>query len=180
MTGAVRAVVQTGLLAAAALLQACATTPPPAGGAPWTTGRLSLRADATAQQPAQSLSAAFELRGSGDAGELRLNSPLGTQLVAATWAPGQALLQTPEGERRFDSLEALSRQALGESLPLAALPDWLAARPWPAAAHTLNADGFEQLGWLVVTTRFAEGWVTAQRGTPPAVQLRVKLDRTGP
>ena len=47
-------------------------------------------------------------------------------------------------------------------------------------ADTLNAEGFEQLGWLVVTTRFAEGWVTAQRGTPSAVQLRVKLDRPDP
>jgi len=168
------------VLAASAALSGCATTLPSADGAPWTTGRLSLRADATAQQPAQSLSAAFELRGSGNAGELRLNSPLGTQLVAATWAPGQALLRTPEGERRFSSLEELSRQAIGESLPLAALPDWLAARPWPAAAHTLNAEGFEQLGWLVDITRFAEGWVTAQRGTPPAVLLRVKLDRPDP
>ena len=168
------------MLTAAAVLPACATLRDPADATAWTTGRLSLRADATAQQTAQSLSAAFELRGSGDAGELRLNSPLGTQLVTATWVPGQALLRTPQGERRFGNLDELSLQAFGESLPLAALPDWLAARPWPAAAHTLNANGFEQLGWLVVTTRFAEGWVTAQRGTPPAVQLRVKLDRTDP
>ena len=114
--------VRVFVVAAAAVLSACATTPPSADGVPWTTGRLSLRADATPQQPAQSLSAAFELRGSGDAGELRLNSPLGTQLVAATWAPGQALLRTPEGERRFSSLEELSRQALGESLPLPPCP----------------------------------------------------------
>lgn len=172
--------VRVALLTAAVLLSACATLRDPADGATWTTGRFSLRADATAQQTEQSLSAAFELRGTGDAGELRLNSPLGTQLVAATWVPGQALLLTPQGERRFGNLDELSRQAFGESLPLAALPDWLAARPWPAAAHTPNANGFEQLGWLVVTTRFAEGWVTAQRGTPPAVQLRVKLDRTDP
>ena len=167
-------------LAAAALLAGCASTPPATDGARWTTGRLSLRADATAQQPAQSLSAAFELRGSRDSGELRLNSPLGTQIAAATWAPGQATLRTPEGERRFGSLEDLSRQALGEALPLTALSDWLAARPWPGATHTLKPDGFEQLGWLVVTQRFSQGWVSAQRLMPPAVQLRVKLDRTEP
>ena len=165
------------ILAACALLSGCASTPPTSDGTPWTTGRLSLRVEATAQQPAQSLSAGFELRGSGDSGELRLNSPLGTQLVAATWMPGRATLRTPQGERQFGSLEELSRQALGEPLPLSALSDWLAARPWPGAAHTLNSEGFEQLGWLVVTQRFSEGWVSAQRATPPAVQLRVKLDR---
>ena len=167
-------------MAAAVLLAGCASTPPTSEGAAWTTGRLSLRVEATAQQSVRSLSAAFELRGSGDSGELRLNSPLGTQLVSATWTPGQATLRTPEGERRFGSLEELSRQALGEPLPLSALGDWLAARPWPGAAHTLKPDGFEQLGWLVVTARFSEGWVSAQRAAPPAVQLRVKLDRAEP
>ena len=164
-------------LAAALLLSGCASIPPPAGAAPWTTGRLSLRVEATAQQPAQSLSVAFELRGSGDFGELRLNSPLGTQLVAATWVPGQATRRTPQGERRFGSLEELSRQALGEPLPLSALSDWLTGRPWPGAVHTLKSEGFEQLGWLVITQRFTEGWVSAQRVMPPAVMLRVKLDR---
>ena len=168
------------VLVAVALLAGCASAPPASDGAPWTTGRLSLRVEATAQQPAQSLSAAFELRGSGDSGELRLNSPLGTQLVAATWVPGLATLRTPEGERRFGNLDELSRQALGEPLPLSALSDWLAARPWPGAAHKLNSEGFEQLGWLVVTQRFTEGWVSAQRTAPPAVQLRVKLDRPEP
>ena len=173
MTGSVWRVA----VAAAWLLSGCASTPPPADGAPWTTGRLSLRADATAQQPAHSLSAAFELRGSGDSGELRLNSPLGTQLVAATWVPGLATLRTPQGERRFSSLDELSREALGEPLPLSALGDWLAGRPWPGAVHTLKSDGFEQLGWLVVTHRFSEGWISAQRLMPPAVRLRVKIDR---
>ena len=173
MTGCVRRVV----LAAAVLLSGCASTPSPSDGALWTTGRLSLRADATPQQPAQSLSAAFELRGSGGSGELRLMSPLGTLLAAASWAPGLATLRTPEGERRFGSLDELSREALGEPLPLAALTDWLAGRPWPDAAHAPKPDGFEQLGWLVVTSRFSEGWVSAQRAAPPAVQLRVKLDR---
>ena len=98
-------------------------------------------------------------------------------MVAATWVPGLATLRTPEGERRFGSLDELSRQALGEPLPLSALSDWLAGRPWPSAVHTLKSDGFEQLGWLVITQRFSEGWISAQRATPPAVTLRVKIDR---
>lgn len=164
--------------AAVALAAGCATTPPPGpGGAPWTSGRMSLRVEATPERIAQSVSAAFELRGAGERGELRLSSPLGTLLAAAVWAPGQAVLRSPEGERRFASLDELARQALGEPLPLAALPDWLAGRPWSEAPHEVQADGFAQLGWRVQTVRLAEGWITALRVAPPAVQLRVKLDR---
>jgi outer membrane lipoprotein LolB len=161
-----------GLLALG--LGACATPPDPAGG--WTLGRLALRVDATPERPAQSLSAGFELRGSDVAGELRLVSPLGTQVAAARWGPGLALLQTGEGERRFASLDALSREALGEPLPLAALPDWLAGRPWRGAAHTALSDGFEQLGWIVTTAALAEGLLQARRIAAPAVSLRVRLD----
>ena len=162
-----------------ALAAGCASTPP-SGMEPWTTGRLSVRVDATASQPAQNQSAAFELRGSSESGELRLISPLGQVVAAARWSPGAASLRSADGERHFESLDALSRQALGEVLPLAALPDWLAGRPWPSAAQQPQAEGFAQLGWLVRTDRLAEGWVTALRSTPPAVLLRVKLDRSEP
>ena len=158
----------------------CASTPPSPDASPWTSGRLSLRVGPSADRPLQDLSAAFELRGGGDSGELRLLSPLGTLLVAARWAPGSAFIRTPEGERGFDSLDDLSRQALGESLPLAALPDWLAGRPWPTRPHSAFPGGFEQLGWSVQTERLAQGWIAAQRSAPPAVQLRVKLDRSEP
>lgn len=141
---------------------------------------MSLRVDATPERPAQSVSAAFELRGSAQQGELRLVSPLGTQLVAARWQPGVALLTTPEGEQRFASLEALSRQALGEAVPLAALPDWLAGRPWPDAPHQPSPDGFAQLGWQVQTQRRGEGWISARRAAPPMVELRVRLDLPQP
>lgn len=161
-------------LAAALLLAGCATAPDPAGG--WTHGRLALRVDATPERPAQSLNAGFELRGTDREGELRLISPLGTQVAAARWGPGLALLQTGEGERRFASLDALSREALGEPLPLAALPDWLAGRPWRGAAHTALGDGFEQLGWVVTTAALAEGQLQARRAAAPAVSLRVRLD----
>ena len=167
-------------LLAAALLAACATPRPQEGEGPWTTGRLSIRVDASAERTVQSLSAGFELQGNGAAGELRLNSPLGTRLVSALWAPGVALLRTPEGERRFGSLDELSRQALGEALPLAALPDWLGGRPWADAAHAVIEGGFEQLGWQVLLTRRGEGWIEARRAAPPAVLLRVRLDGTDP
>jgi len=165
-------------LVAAALLAACATPPAP-GEAPWTSGRLSVRVDAGAGQATQSMSAAFELRGDGQSGELRLNSPLGTRVAQARWAPGVAVLETPEGEQRFDTLEQLSRQALGEVLPLAALPDWIAGRPWPAAPHVMARDGFEQLGWSVRLAHPAEGWIEARRATPPEVLVRVQFDETG-
>ncbi len=164
-----------GLGAAASLaLAGCATRPEDAGG--WTSGRLALRVDAAAGRAAQSLSAGFELRGDDRAGELKLLSPLGTQVAAARWAPGLALLLGSDGERRFDSLEALSTEALGEPLPLAALPDWLAGRPWRGAPHLVRDDGFEQLGWAVTTAALAEGQLLARRDAAPAVTLRVRLD----
>ncbi len=161
----------------AALLSACATPPPATGELPWTAGRLSLRVEATPQRAQQSLGVAFEVRGTGEQGELRLTSPLGTQVAAARWAPGLAVLRTSEGERSFTNLDELSREALGEALPLAALPDWLNGRPWTAAAHTPRSDGFEQLGWQVQTDRLAQGWVSASRAAAPAIELRARLDR---
>ena len=161
-------------------LAGCATPPAPPDESPWTTGRLSLRVEASAERPQQSLSVAFELQGNGVRGELRLNSPLGTQLATARWASGRALLRTTDGEREFADLDDLSRQALGEALPLAALPDWLSGRPWSGAPHGAQPDGFEQLGWRVQTERQFEGWITARRERPPAVHLRVKLERPEP
>lgn len=160
-------------------LVGCATPVQGPKSNPWTTGRLSLRVDATAQKPSQGLSAGFELRGNGDAGELRLLSPLGTRLVTAIWGSGRASLQTGDGERAFASLDELALEALGEPLPLAALPDWLAGRPWPRQPFRALPDGFEQLGWQVSTTERLEGRVAARRESPPAVQLRVRLDLPG-
>ena len=160
-------------LLASVLLAGCATVP---DASPWTSGRLSVRIDTQGEAPARSLGTAFDLRGDGQRGELRLNSPFGTRLAAARWAPGQAVLTTPEGEQRFESLDDLSYKALGEVLPLAALPDWLLGRPWVGAAHLALDDGFEQLGWRVVLARLGEGWIEARRAAPPGVVVRVKLD----
>lgn len=172
-----RAAALLAALAGLAFMLAGCATPAP-DEAPWTSGRLSVRIDADGERAAQSVSAAFELRGDGHGGELRLNSPLGTRMATARWAPGRALLDDGRGERAYDSLAALSQQALGEALPLEALPDWLAGRPWAGAPHEAAATGFAQLGWQVDLSRRAEGWIALHRARPPAVQVRVKLDDT--
>lgn len=117
--------------------------------------------------------ASFELFGDPRAGRLELSLSLGSLVARASWSPSVVALQTPEGERRFDDLDALTREMLGEPVPVAALFDWLKARPWPAAPHQMTAKGFEQLGWRIeprlpalVATRLAE----------PVVTLRAKLE----
>ncbi len=164
------------LFTALPLLQACSAWPTRNAASAWTQGRLLLRVDATASQAAQSVTAAFELQGDSNSGELRLLTPLGTRLATALWSPRQVLLTTPEGERSFSSLDELSQQALGQSVPLAALPDWLAGRPWPGAAFQTQAQGFEQLGWQVDTAGRDQGLVEARRPNVPAVLLRVRLE----
>lgn len=165
-------------LGAALLLGACAT-PPPQGEPPWAQGRLALRVDATDTRPAQSLNLGFELRGDGEQGELRLTGPLGTRVAEARWNAREAVLDSGQGAVRYASLDALAAQALGEPLPLQALPPWLAGRPWAGAPHRplpAPAVGFEQLGWQVDLSRHAEGHVQARRDAPPAVVLRVRLE----
>jgi outer membrane lipoprotein LolB len=157
-------------------LAACASPPPVSDQGPWMSGRLQVRVEAVADQPVRSVAAAFELRGDGEQGEIRLSTPLGTQMARATWSSVGVTLGTPSGERQFRTLDELSREAFGEALPLAAWPDWLAGRPWSGAAHVPSANGFEQLGWQVQVDRRAQGLIEARRTAPPAVLLRVRLD----
>ena len=164
-------------LAALSLLLGGCATPVPPGQADWLSGRLSLRVDAAPAAPARQMSSAFELRGDGARGELRLNSPLGTLLAAASWAPGEARLVTPEGERRYADLDAMSREALGEALPLRALPAWLRGQRWEGSPSQATAEGFEQLGWQIGLQRFSDGWVEIRRQSPPAVLLRALVER---
>lgn len=162
----------------AALLAGCATTPAPDVGPAWTTGRLSVRVQPHGDQPGHSASAAFELRGDSGSGELNLSSPLGLRIASARWTASRVVLDTGEGDREYANLDALSQQALGEVLPLAALPDWLAGRPWSQAPHQAAPDGFEQLGWRVSLARRSEGLVEAERRAPPVILLRARLDTT--
>ena len=172
-----------GVLFIAVILGACATVPKPIGAdqAEVLSGRLSVRVDSVDGAAARSLSAAFELAGDATAGRFGLATPLGTVLAQARWAPGHVVLTTPQGETQFSDLNSLTREMLGEALPVAAFFDWLRGRPWPGAASAVSLapaePGFEQLGWNVSLARFDDAWVSARREQAPTVTVRAKLDR---
>ena len=168
--------------AAAILLAACANLAPlkPAAGDAFS-GRLALRVEPLGSAPARAFSAAFDLRGDPGAGALGLSTPLGSMLAQARWMPGEVVLATPQGTRRFADLDSLTREVLGESVPIEAWFDWLHGRPWPGAPSAARAGGsnFEQLGWTVDLGRFDEGAVSARRIEPlPVVTVRIQLDRS--
>lgn len=169
-------------LCLASALVGCATVDPtttPSDGAALS-GRLSVKVDAGAGSAARSMTAGFELSGRADNGTLDLTSPLGTLLARARWTSQGAVLVTPQGERRFQNLPALTRELLGEALPVAALYDWLRGRPWADAESIALASppdrSFSQLGWVVNLERFDDAEVTAHRADVPPITVRVKLN----
>ena len=167
---------------AATLLLAggCASLSPlPTGGTDETiSGRLAVRVEAAGSEPERSFSAAFDLRGNSRSGVLGLSTPLGSMLAQARWSPDAVTLATPQGKREFPSLDSLTREVLGESVPVEAWFDWLRGRPWPAAPSTALGDGgFAQLGWTVDLARLGDGRVSALREQPaPKVSVRIQLD----
>ena len=113
-------------------------------------------------------------------------------LALARWSPNEVVLTTPQGERAFASLAELTREAVGQSVPIEAWFDWLRGRPWPgapsiaatpipAAPATTAPGSFAQLGWKVDLSHFDEGSVVATRSEPaPTVTARIRLDRPAP
>lgn len=154
------------LACALLLLQACAAPPRPADTAPqaehWS-GRLGLL---VASEPPQSFFAGFELSGNPQAGELKLNSPLGSTLALMQWQPGQTLLRQGEQTRRYESLEALSQDVTGAAIPVRALFGWLNGTPQAVE------------GWEADLGGLPDGRLIARRLMPlPTAELRVVLER---
>lgn len=169
------------LFLAAVLLSGCASVarqpaPVVAEGDVQLSGRLSVTV-AGAAGKATGGAAGFQLSGNPAAGRLELISPLGTLAARASWSAGAVSLQTPEDERRFDDLDALTQELLGEAIPVAALFDWLSGKPWPQAASVATSQGFEQLGWQIDLAKFSEGLIVAVRRAEPIVTLRARLDQ---
>jgi len=159
----------------------CAVVPQTPQGGESLSGRLAVKVDGEGGAAPRSVSAGFELQGDPQHGRLNLSTPLGSVLAQARWAPGSVSLVTPQGERQFADLDALTGEVLGESVPVAALFDWLRGRPWPGAASTVSIPpaepGFAQLGWVVSLARFDQAWIVATRQSPPAVTVRARVDR---
>lgn len=154
---------QVGLGLMVASLGGCALPPKPlvsdpANGYAWS-GRLALQIES---EPAQNLSAGFELTGTPTQGELHLLSPLGQTLASAHWTPQGAWLLRGEVRRDYANTDTLTTELTGTPLPLAPLFDWL--RGQPTAVE----------GWAVDLTQHANGRLRAQRLTPtPGVLLRL-------
>ena len=149
-------------------LAACTSVAPPRPVSPQTDGahqwqgRISVSVHS---DPPSVTSAAFELRGTAEQGELQLLSPLGTTLAQLQWQPGSAHLHRGSAPEVFASVEALTEQLTGSALPLNALFNWLQGRATPSP------------GWVVDLSALPQGALTARREQPlPAVSLRVRLD----
>jgi len=175
----------------AAMLAGCASVAPrppadaaasAAAGELHLSGRLSVQVEGANDRPGSGGNASFDLGGSPARGVLELGTPLGSLVARARWdrAAGEALLETPGHERRFDDLDALTREMLGEAVPVEALFDWLQGRAWAGAPSTPLPEagnvGFEQLGWRVDLRRYADGLIVATRGGDRAVTLRAHVD----
>ena len=162
---AARRIIIILLALAAHLLAGCSTTTEnrrevPSSGV-WS-GRMALN---LATEPPQAFFATFELKGTADAGELSLISPLGNVVAEMRWAPGDARLRTGQTTHQADSVEALSREATGTALPIQALFDWL------------KGVGTTAGGWQPDLSQLGQGRLRARREVPaPVAELKLILD----
>ncbi len=151
-----------GCLAALALAGCAVSTHSPTPGPRWA-GRLAVQVP---DDPRQSFSAGFELRGSALAGELELLAPGGVTAALLQWRPGQASLTGPGLPARLGrSVDDLTRELTGAAVPVAALFDWLEGRPADVP------------GWEVDLTGRAQGRLSARQQAAPKAQLRIVMER---
>ena len=174
----------------ATALAGCSSVPLASGAdaaalaqAPRLTGKFGLIVPAGpgGQPRGQNVNASFELLGDPRRGQLEMSTPMGSLVARVSWQPGSAWVKTPDGDRAYDDIDALTQELLGEALPVQALFDWLRGRPWPQApSRAADGTGFQQLGWQVDLRRFGDQLISAQRlnpnGSEPLATLRLKLD----
>ena len=181
--GALAVLGTAALAGCSALPKAAGTDAAALADAPRLTGKFGriVPAGAGGQSRGQNVNANFDQLGDPRRGQLEMSTPLGSLVARVTWQPGSAWVKTPDGDRAYDDIDALTQELLGETLPLQALFDWLRGRPWPQApSRSAGESGFQQLGWQVDLRRFDVQLISAQRlnpnGPEPLATLRLKLD----
>ena len=134
-------------------------------------GRLSLKIDASDAQAlgppqGQFFSAAFELAGDSQIGELTLMSPLGSVLATLNWTATTATLNANGSVRNFESLDALIQHVTGAAIPVASLFSWL------------GGNAIATAGWQADLSAYSSGRLVARRTAPlPNAELRLVLER---
>ncbi|WP_458762882.1 lipoprotein insertase outer membrane protein LolB [Cupriavidus basilensis] len=117
---------------------------------------------------------------------LDLISPLGQTLAVVTSTPSGATLDLPnQPPRNAPEVDTLLEEALGFSLPVAGLRDWLHARPAPGSpARTTRDDNgrlatLAQNGWTVRYVAWQETAPTTPSTPAAASPRRIDLARDG-
>ncbi|CAJ0796463.1 Outer-membrane lipoprotein LolB [Ralstonia condita] len=104
----------------------------------------------------QSVVGSFLWRERGTDVQLELMSPLGQTMAVVSQSQQGATLELPNrAPQRAPEVDALMQDALGFSLPVSGLRDWLRARPAPGTPARVERDAqsrpetIEQNGWTV-------------------------------
>jgi outer membrane lipoprotein LolB len=139
------------------------------------TGRISLVIEApanAADQQAQSFSGNFELRGTAQAGQLNLISPLGSIVLQLRWHSAGAEIIRGNERQAFASDQAMLEQSLGISLSFEQLFAWL-------RGHNLSSNSISTADsqWQLDFSAHAQGRITARRGQPTPAVLRIILEQ---
>ncbi|WP_296228344.1 lipoprotein insertase outer membrane protein LolB [Ralstonia sp. UBA689] len=111
----------------------------------------------------QSAVGSFLWRERGTDVQLELMSPLGQTLAIVSQSPQGATLELPnQPPRRAPEVDTLMQDALGFSLPVSGLRDWLRARPAPDTPARVARDAqsrpetIVQNGWTVHYVAWAD------------------------
>ncbi|CDG85492.1 outer membrane lipoprotein LolB [Janthinobacterium agaricidamnosum] len=183
-----------------ALLSACATTSAPRSSTPAApysdavelSGRLSVNYERDGK--GESLTGKFNWRQSGARTDVSLDSPLGQTIASISVIPGQATLtQAGKAPRSAADIDTLSAQALGWSLPVSGLRDWLQGYAQDAdgkrfVASPLNDSVTTRDGWRLHYVSWQDGdgaysrprRIDAERSATVAagqVAIRIVLDQ---
>lgn len=153
-------------LVAAFVIGGCASLPPPSAGE----ATFDLKGRFSVVEGGRARSGNFFWRQHANGFEAELWGPLGqgrTRLIGK----GHALqVMNARGETMAsDDAKALMQRELGWAAPLSAFGSWFVGEPAPSWPARTRGDAFEQLGWRVRVTAWAQ---VGERALPRRLEAR--------